>query len=149
MGKHVVFDDNDKMKNDLASAVGKLEEALKMPVGLDFKVEVEMPPELEKAMGKDPLLLQKMHDAVKPIYKKLIDSLARDVKSSRVEQDVGRAPGRDEGALEEVKKLPNKLKSLVDGQMGVASNNAQKDALALLRSCCKPTARCLQPDDQR
>lgn len=89
MGKHVVFDDNDKMKNDLASAVGKLE-VLKMPVGLDFKVEVEMPPELEKAMGKDPLL-QKMHDAVEPIYKKLIDSLARDVKSVEL---IGLRPAR-------------------------------------------------------
>ena len=132
MGKHVVFDDNDKMKNDLASAVGKLE-VLKMPVGLDFKVEVEMPPELEKAMGKDPLL-QKMHDAVEPIYKKLIDSLARDVKSVEL---IGRAQ-RDEGALEEVKKLPSKLKSLVDGQMDVASNNAKKDALACYAPAASP-----------
>lgn len=125
MGKHVVFDDKGKMGTDLASSVGKLE-VLTLPGGLDFHVEVDMPSELEKAMGKDPLLLQKMHDAVEPTYKKLVASLADDFKKFEL---MGRAQ-RDEGEIELIKKLPEKLKSLVGGAMSVARDNAEKDALA-------------------
>jgi hypothetical protein len=112
------------MKTDLASAVGELQ-VLTMPNGLDFHVEVEMPAELEKALGKDPLLLQKMHDSIGPTYKKLIESLADDFEKF---ETIGRMQ-RDKGEIDLVKQIPTKLKSMVDGQMNVARDNAQKNAL--------------------
>ncbi|HVS72185.1 MAG TPA: hypothetical protein VHQ47_13095 [Phycisphaerae bacterium] len=124
MSKHVVFDDNGKMKSDLAAAVGTLQ-VLVLPEGLDFHVEVEMPPELEKALTKDPLLLQKMHDQIGPTYKKLVASLADDFKKFEV---IGRAQ-RDEGHIDLVKQIPGKMKTMVEQQMGIAKENATKDAL--------------------
>src|SRR5690349_18580902 len=117
------------MGADLATAVrsrvGNLE-ILTLPSGLDFHVEVDMPSELEKAMGKDPLLLQKMHDAVKPNYKALIDELADELKTIEL---IGRSQ-RDQGKVQMINGLPEKLKTLVNGALKTARVNSEKSALA-------------------
>ncbi len=124
MPPHVVYDDNGKMKSDVAAAAGALQ-VLVLPHDLDFHVVVDMPAELEKALSKDPLLLQKMHDSVAPTYKALVASLADDFKKFEA---IGRVQ-RDQGAVDLLQQIPGKLKSMIDGQMHVAKDNAQKNAL--------------------
>ncbi|WP_149115125.1 hypothetical protein [Limnoglobus roseus] len=125
MGKHVVFDDKGKMPSDVAKAAGVLQ-VLTMPTGLDFQVEIEMPPELEKAMGKDPLLMQKMQDAVKVVYTELVKDLGKSFASFEV---AGRLK-RDLVDPEGLKSLLEKIKKSVDEELNYAKDEANKAALA-------------------
>src|SRR5260221_5727344 len=119
MAKYVVLD--MKMDNAIKSLSGPLE-VMKPPTNMKFYVAVEFDNKIEKGIGNDPLMQDKLKAKVRTLY----DSLVRDIGANLKKTDKGGQQLRDQNKLKDMQKLIDVVNKNLLGAQKIAEDKAEK-----------------------
>ena len=113
---NVVYDPGN-LDADVAKAAGNLQ-VMTYPKGMKFRIEVDVPKEIEK----DKLLAQDLYLGVKDIYTDLVARIGENLKKT----DAGAIQLRNNKEVEKLKKLVEVVNRGIAGAVKVAEEKAAK-----------------------
>jgi hypothetical protein len=113
------------LDSDVAKAAGPLQ-VMTYPKGLNFKVEVEFDAKMEKEIGADALLAQKMWLGVREVYEDLVRRIGENLKNT----DRGAIQLRNAKESDKLKKLVDVVNRGIEGATKIAEEAAKKAVLA-------------------